>query len=269
MENINTNTNSIKGYHFQRICKGVTKNNTKCKMIALIASDYCLHHSNITKEQRLSLKAQRQSLAPINKINSQRYEPKIETVRMRMNINLAAPGLLDLRQEVALLQALLQNLLDAPIIDYAKQLQVIDRIEKLVGQIKTQERADAVQKSAEQKVQLVINNLALVINELVLDKALRLAIAQRLAEVGQQELSAAPLDTEAIQEAPINTEVHSNDFINSSVQPGQEQQQAARAQSGDPAGDKEIEQDIPAPPVLAPSEVPHINSSSVTGGTSS
>lgn len=279
MANINVNKD-------KRKCIKVLGENKKCNCIAIIGSDYCRHHSNLDLLTRKALKAQAQlSVEPklIDNINKSRYQPAIQSVRERMNINIASPHLLDLRSEVALLQALEQNLLDAPVVNYEKQLQIIDRIERCIHHIKTHERADAIAKTAEQKVQVTINQLAIIINEEITDKALRVKIAQRLADFGikQERAALTPGFTESEtvinnQEPLINNATESESLINNPVQgasiinnlqePSQVDQQAHARGIGDPAPGSGIEQDIPSPRVLPVEEVSQTDS--VTGAPS-
>lgn len=233
---------NIKAYSLQRKCKGKSKDNNDCKGIALIGQDYCKHHAiaSIT-------------LREINSDIKSRYEPRVQTVREHVNSNLASPHLLDMRHEVALLQALLQQLLDAPVGNLDKQLQVIDRLDRLVTNIQRVELNAKAISQAENKTRLVINKFAVVINSVVTDKALKLAIARALSAVGLEHEKQSAAEQEAAAASAINTE--------QPIRTEQAQEQAqliaaaqeqgtstgAGAETGDTAPGMEKEQDIVPP----------------------
>lgn len=240
MSNINVRVN-------KRLCTYLYPDNKKCNCIALTASDYCRHHA--PKEiiaARLISQAQN------------RYSSKNLSVRQALNTNLASPSLLDLRHEIALLQAWLQELMDAPVSNFEKQLQVIDRIEKLVTNFQRIRLSAQALAQAENKVRLVINNVVLILKDVVTDKEQRQEIARRLAALGQQyetEQQSAALNSVLIQEeASPNMQEQPINCINTQAQEhASARAQAQAGESGDPAPGKETEQDIAPPCPDAPS----------------
>jgi hypothetical protein len=242
---------NTKAYAIQRKCKGKNKDNSNCKGIALIGQDYCKHHALTSI-----------SMSAFNTVNTQRYNPRCASVREHVNNNLGSANLLDLRQEVALLQALLQQLLDAPINNLDKQLQVIDRIDRLVANIQRAELSAKAIAQAQNKTRLVINKVAVVINTLVNDKALKLAIARALSDVGYEHEKQSAAEQEAAATSAINTEqpINAEAAATSAglIAAAQEQQQApgAGAETGDTAPGNGIEQDIPSVPQSHDSQIP-------------
>lgn len=190
----------VKAYHHQRKCIKIKKNGENCKAIALVGSEYCRMHSRLTPLQRLQKKEER--ALGINSINKARYNPKQVTVRDAYNANLQSPTLLNLHDEVALLQARLQELLASPVSKIELQLQVVDRIERLITSIKKIELTSQALKQAENKVTLVINKVALIINNAVKDRAVKQAIAKELYKLGVASASKQ-------ESASINTETPS------------------------------------------------------------
>lgn len=229
----------------KRLCSFMYENNVTCKGIALSHSDYCRHHA---KEKGIPLQG-------LTMQQQNRYVVQNDTVRARINNNLASPSLLDLRHEIALLQSWLQELLDAPVVNFEKQLMVIDRIEKLVTNFQRIRLSAAALAQAENKVKLVINNVVLIIKSVVNDKEQRQEIARRLAALGleyekKQEADTLGLGLGINTEAPINTEPLAVDTLADAINtPGLAQADAARGArgTGDPAPGKETEQDIPSP----------------------
>ena len=224
------------------LCSYVNANNIKCKAIALSKSLYCRHHVKYDT----SLKA-----LDTNQENQKaRYTSPRESVRERININLASPSLLDLRHEIALLQAWLQELMDAPVTHFDKQLQVIDRIERLVTNFQRVKLSAQALAQAENKVKLVINNVVLIIKGVVTDKEQRQEIARRLAELG----NAYDANQDAVT---LGAGIGMPDFINTqqapinnsppvlSQAPVSAVPQAAR--TGDPGAGTGTESEIPSP----------------------
>jgi hypothetical protein len=179
-----------------------------------------------------------------------------------MNNNLGSTSLLDLRHEIALLQTWLQELMDAPVSRFDKQLQVIDRIERLVTNFQRVRLSAQALAQAENKVRLVINNLVLIIKDVVIDKEQRQEIARRLAAIGQQyeteERSAAlgsalitekPIDTEHCinTEKPINTQAPNVDVVLITAQDTSVAPCVEPRGIGDPGVGEGTEQDIPSP----------------------
>lgn len=231
----------------KRVCSFPLANGNLCKGLALSYSNHCKHHSTDSPPQELITEQQN------------RYSPKSQTVRQRTNVFLSSPQLLDLRHEIALLQAWLQELMDAPVSNFEKQLQVIDRIERLVTNFQRIRLSAQALAQAEDKVRLVVNSTVLIIKELVTDKALRYAIAQRLAELGAQyevERNAQAGLANVLMQAPGNG--NANAPIDNAVliRPGANasaQALAAARETGDPTPGTETDQDIGSPSQLAPS----------------
>jgi len=246
----------IKAYsHNKVICTYTNKDNVKCKGIALRKSLYCQHHVKYdTTLTNVSLNQGNQS---------NRYTSAKETVRARINNNLMSPQLLDLRHEIALLQSWLQELMDAPVTHFDKQLAVIDRIEKLVTNFQRVKLSAQALAQAENKVKLVINNVVLIIKAVVIDKAQRVEIARRLAELGnayEKQQEAEALSGLLIQpitgaQEPINT---NEPVINTQAQGIAANEQDARAsasETGEPGVGNDAEQDIPSPRAEAPVDI--------------
>jgi hypothetical protein len=265
------------GYHSQRLCayeRKIDKDDSDsplyhCKSIAVTGSMYCRHHCGLSKVNREKRKLETRSareIAPISAFNKPRYEPSATTVKEYYRSNMQSPGILNLRNEVALLQARLQELLEAPISKLELQLQVIDRIEKLINTITRLELSAQAMKKAEEKVSLVINKIAIVINTTVKDRDTRRAIAKALLESGintetsvintpaqaeSEQAEAEPEPAEAEQETAerINTSLAQEQSINTgSVQAGEEIGRGGQ-------GQMEIE-DIPPLSASTFSEIP-------------
>lgn len=229
------------GISNKRLCTYAYSDSRTCKGIALSNSNYCRHHATAVNTP---------SLSTTNGVQN-RYAPKSETVRARMYTNLNAPNVLDLRQEIALLQAWLQELMDAPVVNFEKQLQIIDRIERLTTNFQRIRLSAQALAQAENKVKLIINNVVVIIKAVVHDKEERQEIARRLAALGQQyeteqqsaALSAVLITEPTMQEQPINSPIN-----NAATQAqAQAQAQAGAQETGDPGVGKETEQDIPSP----------------------
>jgi hypothetical protein len=166
---------NLKAYEGKRLCNHLYEDGITCKCLALSYSDKCRHHHK-TEDVLPDLTEHQQS----------RYTSANQTVRQRINSNLASPTLLDLRHEIALLQNWLQELLDSPVKNFDKQLQVIDRIERLVTNFQRVRLSAQALAQAENKVRLVINNLVLIIKDVVTNKEQRQEIARRISELGNE-----------------------------------------------------------------------------------
>ncbi len=234
-------------YHHQKKCKQITKSKKPCGNIALTGSDYCRMHTNLTPlqriEKKLEAKQKRSSIMSVDN-NSARYLPAQLSVREAYETNLRSVTLLDMRQEIALLQARLQQLLDSPVDNLEKQLQVIDRIEKMITSITRLELSAQALRQAEEKVRLVINKVAVVINRTVTDKDAKRTIARALFELGTSVESRNAINT---KEAFINTH---DDFVH--VEEGEGESEARETRNGGIA--KEMDQTIPSPPQSEVSE---------------
>lgn len=218
------------GYHSQRLCAHVRKNNVQCKAIAVVGSEFCRSHSGLSAVQRLQRKQAMQALAP-GDAQAQAYAPAATSVRAYYEQHLNAPGLMTLQNEVALLKARLQELLDAPINNLAVQLQVIARIESLINSVNRINNDTRSVQAAERKVSLVINKIALVINNVVTDRALRTAIARALAEAGviNNEAEAETLpETRNVEEQTRNAHVINNQVLREPVINTDEETAASR-----------------------------------------
>ncbi len=179
-------------YHEQRLCKAKTRKGSKCGNIALVGLDYCRFHTTTPKAKRLELK-QQQAIAQGKPIRP-RYTMETTTQRKVYHQNLANPQLLDLSNEVALLQGLLQDLINKAQLPTANQtgnltlqLQVIDRLEKLVSSINRKDAQLRADERADERVKLVVNKVAIVINNIVKDASTRQAIAKELLHLAQED----------------------------------------------------------------------------------
>lgn len=246
-------------YHSQAKCQYINPQGKKCNCISSLNSLYCRHHvKEISIPSNSNISALNNS-----SVTQSRYNPKSVTVRECMNNNLASPSQLDMRHEIALLQAWLQELMDAPVSNFDKQLQVIDRIEKLVTNFQRIRLSAQALAQAEHKVKLVINNVVLIIKDVVTDKEERAEIARRLAELGnayeQQQQSAALASSVLIQEEPINAQGLALNSINTPTQAQEHAAQAPAQESGDPAPGTETAKDIPSPcPDASSTDIPQI-----------
>lgn len=228
----------------KKLCVYVNAQGIKCKGIALRISSYCQHH--VKHDTTLS-----QATPALQENQQGRYTSPRESVRVRINNNLASPSLLDLRHEIALLQAWLQELMDAPVTNFEKQLQVIDRIERLVTNFQRVKLSAQALAQAENKVRLVINHVVLIIKGVVTDKEQRQEIARRLSELGaqyEQEQQSATLLSGALGAEPcINTQAP---VINNNAPVLSQDVESAQAQARetrDPGVGQGTDQDIPSP----------------------
>lgn len=227
MSNYNANA-----YSHQRICKGHTKTGEPCKGIAIIGSEYCRRHCGVSRLKRIELKATAKgnqdigallaapagaalgsvkaiknntAVPAINRASSQvqRYAPGNSSAAAFYSEYLQRPDLLDLRNEVALLQSMLQQILNNPNTRLELQLQVLDRMERFVTAIKRIELTEAAMVQANEKVRLVVHKCAIIINNLVPDRMQRRAIAKALLEAGlEAEAGANSQSQPAMQPEP-------------------------------------------------------------------
>lgn len=197
-------------------CEYIKPNGEKCKGIALRQSRYCQHHAKgFTTTQTQSPN----DILGINQGNrTPRYGGVGSTVRQRLLSNLASPDILDLRQEIALLQAWLQELMDAPVVNFNKQMQIIDRIERLVTNFQRVKLSAHALAQAENKVRLVISNVVLIIKQVVTDKDMRQEIARRLSELGAQYELEREKETLSASVEYMPNDMHS--AINTAQAPG-------------------------------------------------
>jgi len=170
-----------KFYYMQRHCKGTKKDGTPCKNIAIVCSDYCRFHSKIPSLKHLKEKLEQ---CP------ERYNIPSTFLRYLYRKNLQDKNILNLHDELAYLQSVMQELINQTADQnitpekLAIQLQVIEYLRRLTETIKRIELQDKYFEKAQQTVAIVLQKIVVIIDKFITDKSTKQLIAQELYKIG-------------------------------------------------------------------------------------
>ena len=185
-------------YHTQAHCQFVKPSGENCGCIALRGSLYCQHHSSDYVPKQDDAKPK----------HIKRYNIDNTLIDNTYERNLNADNIYSLRDEIALLQTHLQGLLSSHcalakyIVDtdntkdklgfikqynygMTTQLQLIDRLEKLIKMTKDLEFKEKASGESSLLLRNILSKVVFIINTNVQDMGMKRQIAEELWRIGQ------------------------------------------------------------------------------------